>query len=57
MPSTELRKAVISILIGAAVMALANILQGVLNLILDYKDSLIPATTAGISYFRMNRVV
>ena len=50
MTNTDIKKAIFSILVGASVMMLANILQGLLNLLLDYKDSIIPAAS-GMAYY------
>lgn len=52
MNNTDLKKAIISILVGAGVMMLANILQGLLNLLLDYKDNLIPAASGMVYYLK-----
>lgn len=51
----ELKKALYSIVIGAAVVAAANILQGLIDLLLDYKETLIPTATGMLHYLRSSR--
>ena len=52
MGKEKLKQALISIVVGSAIVAVANILQGLADLLLEYKDQTIPAATGMVHYLR-----
>lgn len=52
MDKKQLKQALISILVGAAIMALNAVLTGLLELLRDNQEKLIPTVTGMVYYFR-----
>lgn len=52
MDKKQLKQALISILVGAAIMALNAILTGLLELVKSHQEQLIPSVTGMVYFFR-----